>query len=184
MTCPSLDELTQPSVLLVGLRSPRLLGKLGTYNLRVFSTDLGDLTPRKLAALRPDLIAYFQPEGVAIASAVQRQRLNGVGAGILVISSAASSADRIAILDAGADDHVVMPCSIPELAARFRAILRRVRWAPIDDLVLPTLSLSLAGRTVHANGQRVDLSRQEFNVLAVLAKPGSVETTQAVTACE
>ena len=170
MTCLAPDELTQPSVLLVGLGSPNLLSKLDAHGLRVSCADRRDLTPGRLDALRPDLIAYFQREGVEIVSTVQRQRLDGVEAGICVISSTASSADRIAILDAGADDHVVMPCAVPELAARFRAVLRRVRWAPIDDLTFPELSISLTGRTVHANGQWVDVSRQEFSVLVVLAK--------------
>ncbi|MFD6065246.1 response regulator transcription factor [Rhodococcus wratislaviensis] len=170
MTCLETDERTQPSVLLVGLGSPNLLSKLGAHGLRVSCTDLRDLTPGRLDALSPDLIAYFQREGVEIVSTVQRQRLDGVGAGICVISSTASSADRIAILDAGADDHVVMPCTVPELAARFRAVLRRVRWAPIEDLVFPELTISITGRTVHANGRWVDVSRQEFSVLVVLAK--------------
>ena len=170
MTCLASDELTQPSVLLVGLGSPNLLSKLGSHGLRVSCTDLRDLTPGRLDALRPDLIAYFQREGVEIVSTVQRQRLDGVGAGICVISGTASTADRIAILDAGADDHVVMPCTVPELAARFRAVLRRVRWAPIEDLAFPALTISLTGRTVYSNGQSVDVSRQEFNVLVVLAK--------------
>lgn len=64
----------------------------------------------------------------------------------------------------------VMPCTVPELAARFRAVLRRVRWAPIEDLVFPSLTISVTGRTVYSNGQWVDVSRQEFNVLVVLAK--------------
>ncbi|WP_371112973.1 winged helix-turn-helix domain-containing protein [Rhodococcus sp. JVH1] len=63
-----------------------------------------------------------------------------------------------------------MPCTVPELAARFRAVLRRVRWAPIEDLVFPSLTISVTGRTVYSNGQWVDVSRQEFNVLVVLAK--------------
>jgi len=170
VTCLASDELTQPSVLLVGVGSPNLLSKLGSHGLRVSCTDLRDLTPSRLDALCPDLIAYFQREGVEIVSTVQRQRLDGVAAGICVISSTASSADRIAILDAGADDHVVMPCTVPELAARFRAVLRRVRWAPVEDLAFPALTISLTGRTVHSNGQWVDVSRQEFNVLVVLAK--------------
>ncbi|MFF2113887.1 response regulator transcription factor [Rhodococcus koreensis] len=170
MTCLASDELTQPSVLLVGLGSPTLLSKLGTHGLRVSTTDQGDLTPSRLNELRPDLIAYFQREGAKIASTVQRQRLDGVGAGICVISSTASSADRIAILDAGADDHVVMPCTVPELAARFRAVLRRARWTPIEDLVFPAMTISLTGRTVYSHGQWVEVSRQEFDVLVVLAK--------------
>ncbi|MGW4334691.1 response regulator transcription factor [Rhodococcus koreensis] len=170
MTCLASDELTQPSVLLVGLGSSTLLSKLGAHGLRVSTTDRGDLTPSRLNALHPDLIAYFQRDGAKIASTVQRQRLDGIVAGICVVSSTASSADRIAILDAGADDHVVMPCTVPELAARFRAVLRRVRWAPIDDLIFPELTISLTARTVHANGQCVDVSRQEFGLLVVLAK--------------
>ncbi|MFE7416325.1 response regulator transcription factor [Rhodococcus sp. NPDC057529] len=175
MTCLASDELTQPSVLLVGLGSPTLLSKLGAHGLRVSCTDRRDLTPGRLDALRPDLIAYFQREGDEITSMVQRQRLDGIGAGICVISSTASSADRIAILDAGADDHVVMPCTVPELAARFRAVLRRVRWTPIEDLVFPAMTISLIGRTVYSHGHWVEVSRQEFDVLVVLAnKAGRV----------
>jgi DNA-binding response OmpR family regulator len=97
----------------------------------------------------------------------------------MVLTADAASQDRIAALDAGADDYVVKPFDIGEVLARARAVLRRsapipAAWAGGDfgDLVIdgPT-------RRVLVRGVAISLTRREFDLLAALAEcPGRVFT--------
>jgi len=77
--------------------------------------------------------------------------------------------DKVAALDAGADDYVVKPFGMPELLARIRAALRRT--APIEDLpplVAKNLSIDFAARKVTVRGSPVHLTPKEFDLLRQL----------------
>jgi two-component system response regulator MprA len=75
--------------------------------------------------------------------------------------------DRVAGLDAGADDYLVKPFALEELLARVRA---RLRTAVVDDgsLTLGDLVMDLEGRRVDRGGRMLELSRTEFDLLEVL----------------
>jgi PAS domain S-box-containing protein len=101
-------------------------------------------------------------------------REDGGAAHVIVLSGAASQADRIRGLEAGADDYVVKPFFARELTARVRAVQRRN--AALDTtLQLGALHIDVAAKRVLLAGAPVDLTTREFALLAFLAaRPGHV----------
>jgi DNA-binding response OmpR family regulator len=95
---------------------------------------------------------------------------------ILIVTARGDIEDRVRGLDAGADDYLVKPFSLDELMARIRSALRRSRMREEGDrLRIGDLVLDAAGRTVTANGEPVDLTRREFDLLEVFMRhPGRV----------
>lgn len=94
---------------------------------------------------------------------------------ILVLSVRDQETEKIAALDAGADDYVTKPFSVGELLARLRALLRARLALPTEpaEQVLGALAVNFASRTVRVEGREVKLTRKEFDVLALLARhPG------------
>src|SRR6185295_5840017 len=83
-------------------------------------------------------------------------------------------ADRVAGLDAGADDYVVKPFAFPELLARMRALLRRggkAEKAETDaTLMLADLEMDVVRRTVARGRQPLDLTAREFDLLEYLLR--------------
>jgi DNA-binding response OmpR family regulator len=91
---------------------------------------------------------------------------------ILVLSVRDGETEKIAALDAGADDYVTKPFATGELMARLRAALRKrpAGSAEKPDISLGGLTINLAARTVSVDGSAVKLTRKEFDVLALLAR--------------
>ena len=91
---------------------------------------------------------------------------------ILVLSVRDTEAEKIAALDAGADDYVTKPFATGELQARLRALLRsrREREAEPASIMTGGLLIDLAARSVAIEGRPVKLTRKEFDVLALLAR--------------
>lgn len=98
---------------------------------------------------------------------------------VLVLTARDGVADRIAGLDAGADDYLVKPFDIAELAARIRAIVRR-RAGRADSLIRHgELIVNITTRQVTRNGSEIALSQREFAILAaLLERPGAVLSRQ------
>lgn len=89
---------------------------------------------------------------------------------IVMLSAKASVADRIAALDAGADDYVVKPFDFGELSARLRSALRRPALGEVVQIGYADLSIDLTAHRVERGGEEIALSAREFALLAVLAR--------------
>jgi two-component system OmpR family response regulator/two-component system response regulator QseB len=102
-------------------------------------------------------------------------RARGSDTPVLIISARDGTPDRVAGLDAGADDFLVKPFDLDELLARVRALLRRRVARTRSMVVHGALTLDLASHDVTFDGEPVRLSAREFSVLrALLDSPGTV----------
>lgn len=112
------------------------------------------------------------PDGSGI-DLLKRARRRRSATPVLIATARDRVADRIAGLDAGADDYMVKPIDLDELAARLRAIERRVVGRADPAIVIGDLAIDLATRSVVKAGQPLDLTARELAVLLALAKrPG------------
>jgi len=115
-------------------------------------------------------------------SVCRRLRSEGNPLPILVLTARHSLGDRVAGLDAGADDYLAKPFALEELLARLRAIMRRA--APADGpqlLTLGDLILDPGARVVTRAGQPIDLTRTEYQLLELfLRNPGQVLTRELI----
>jgi len=94
---------------------------------------------------------------------------------VLIVTARDSVADRIAGLNAGADDYVLKPFDLDELVARVRALLRRRAGAAGPVLECGGIVLDPVRREVRKDGQEVPLSAREFALLeALMQRPGAV----------
>jgi two-component system response regulator QseB len=108
---------------------------------------------------------------------LQRLRAAANAIPVLVLTARDSTADRIAGLDAGADDYLVKPFDVDELKARIRALLRRSFSRAQPVLEYREVSLDPVAQQVSYRGQPVVLQRKEFLLLhELLAQPGRVLT--------
>ena len=93
---------------------------------------------------------------------------------IIMVTARGEEADRIVGLELGADDYVTKPFSAREVVARIRAVLRRAEDAsarPAEEtLEVGGLRIDTARRLASLNGRLLELSRKEFDVLALLAR--------------
>jgi DNA-binding response OmpR family regulator len=118
---------------------------------------------------KPDLIILdiMMPEldGYAFMREHRRQRPTP----IILLTAKIEEQDRVLGLELGADDYVTKPFSPRELTARVRAVLRRVGQAGPEDarLRVGEIVLDSSQFLVTVNGERVDLTRSEFDLLAV-----------------
>jgi len=105
---------------------------------------------------------------------------------ILILTALDSMEDRVAGLDAGADDYLVKPFEFPELEARIRALLRRHRVAEAvrDELHFASLRLDRAGQRVWAGEQALDLSARELQLMDILMANGERVVTKEQIAGE
>jgi DNA-binding response OmpR family regulator len=100
---------------------------------------------------------------------------------IIMLTASRDEAARIAELEAGADDYVVKPLSMPEVTARMRAQIRRARGFETEQTVLRSgeLELDLDARRCSAGDREVELTRREFDLLgALLRYPGRIHTRE------
>ena len=91
---------------------------------------------------------------------------------IVMLTAKAEEADKIVGLSTGADDYVTKPFSPPELVARIRAMLRRPRAVggpSTETLTVGSLTIDTAAREAQVDGKTVELTKLEFDLLAVLA---------------
>lgn len=123
-----------------------------------------ELRAQPYAAAVLDLGLPLQ-DGMEVLASVRRA---GVALPVLVLTARDAVLDRIRGLDSGADDYVVKPIDLNELAARLRALVRRAHGQPQEGLVAQDLVLNPAARSVLQAGISVQLSTREFDLLHTL----------------
>jgi DNA-binding response OmpR family regulator len=106
-------------------------------------------------------------DGIEILSTLRKA---GMRVPVLALTAKDAIEDRVAGLDAGADDYLVKPFAFAELSARIRALLRRGKSEPAIILRIGGLEMDLIGRTVSRDGQRIDLTAREFDLLEFLVR--------------
>ena len=153
---------------------PQILRALGTtlrgagYTVETAATAEAALAAA--AAQPPDavILDLVLPDGSG--TDVCRELRTWTDAPVIVLSAVGEEREKIAALDAGADDYVTKPFSVDELLARLRAVLRRL--APQEGPVLTVggLLIDVPKRLVTRDGERVKLTPHEFDLLRVLAQ--------------
>ncbi|MBB6305191.1 response regulator [Rhizobium leucaenae] len=103
-------------------------------------------------------------------------RRDGFAAPILVVTARGSIEDRVAALDAGADDYLVKPFNHLELLARSRALLRRRVPHNIEPIVVGVLSYDPGSGVVMASGAPLSIAPRERSVLALLLRNAGLVT--------
>jgi two-component system, OmpR family, response regulator MprA len=139
-----------------------------------YAVDLAADGAEALAAARdrtPDLVVLDVMLPVVDGLEVcRRLRLGDPSLPILMLTAKDRVPDRVAGLDAGADDYLVKPFAFDELLARVRALLRRVRPLEGEQLRFADLRLDTLTRDVQRAGQAVDLTTKEYDLLEFLLR--------------
>jgi len=111
----------------------------------------------------------------------RRLREEGNSLPVLMLTARDEVADRVAGLDAGADDYVVKPFALEELLARLRALLRRLGPQEGEVLRFADVELDPATRQVQRDGDQIELTRTEFALLELfLLNPRQVLTRSVI----
>ncbi len=99
---------------------------------------------------------------------------------VIVLTGRAEETERVRLLDLGADDYIVKPCSLAELEARIRAVMRRGQVAPSSNRIEHAgLVIDRTAHRVELDGAVVDLTPKEFDLLSFLASaPDQVFTRE------
>jgi two-component system response regulator MprA len=140
---------------------------------------------RSLALQAPDAVVLdVSMPGVDGLEVCRRLREAGDRTPVLMLTARDGVEDRVAGLDAGADDYLVKPFALEELLARLRALLRRAGPTESNEVLrYGDLSLDLGSREVRRAGRDIELTRTEFLLLELfLRHPGRVLTRQMISA--
>jgi two-component system KDP operon response regulator KdpE len=180
----TLVSTTGPRVLVVDdeqqiLRALRTSLRGAGYEVDTADTAEGALAA---AAMRPPdafILDLVLPDGSGID--VCRELRTWTSAPVIVLSAVGEEREKVAALDAGADDYVTKPVGIDELLARLRAVLRRTAPAGDPVIALGGLVVDLEKRAVTVMGNDVHLTPHEFELLRVLAlNSGKLMTHRAL----
>lgn len=129
----------------------------------------GDLADTALLAQSFDcLVLDWQLPGLAGVPLLKRMRERGDHTPVLMLTARDALQDRLEGLDGGADDYLVKPVALLELAARLRALIRRASGQGSPVFTWGGLALDPVRREVRLQDQPIELSHREFDVLAKL----------------
>lgn len=112
-------------------------------------------------------VSMPEPDGLEVC---RRLRALGDGTPVLMLTARDAVDDRVAGLDAGADDYLVKPFALKELLARLRALMRRVEPREEAPLKFADLELDLGTREATRAGARIELTRTEFALLELFMR--------------
>jgi two-component system OmpR family response regulator len=135
-----------------------------------------DQAETSLRSTRYDLILLdlMLPDGSGV-DFLRRRRAAGDATPVIILTARDQISDRIAGLNAGADDYLVKPFDLFELSARVAAVARRYSGNPNPLLQLGALQIDNAARTIDRNGSRVDLTAREWALFeAFMQHPGKL----------
>ena len=158
---------------------------LETRDYEVMIVQSGAMASTLIASHCPDLIILDlglpDMDGMQLLKAVRQWSKVPV----VVVSARSHERDKVAALDAGADDYLTKPFNILELKARIRALLRRAgrseEKAAGNSLTIGTITLDLDARNAYRNGQLADLTAKEFDVIEFLMRnPNRVYSREAL----
>ena len=142
---------------------------LGFDGYDVETVDDGDAALSRLAVGEPDLVVLdvMMPrvDGLTVCRLL-RQR--GFTTPILLLTARHEVSDRVAGLDAGADDYLVKPFALDELLARVRALLRRTTETDTEVRRVADLALDPRSRIVTRGDRTIELTKTEFDLLDLL----------------
>lgn len=156
-----------------------LVRALTLEGYEVVAVSNGALALDRLRDNTPDLVlldvSMPHVDGLTVCRVV---RSEGSQVPILMLTARTETSDRVAGLDAGADDYLAKPFDLDELFARMRALLRRTQFGgpgsatagPTEVLTLDDLRLDPAGRRVTRGEHQIELSRTEFDLLELLIR--------------
>ncbi|MEM9343866.1 MAG: response regulator transcription factor [Pseudomonadota bacterium] len=137
----------------------------------VDALDDGDAADAFLAQEGSDLVILdINLPGLSGLDVLRNMRLRGDGRPVILLTARARTEDRVQGLDAGADDYLVKPFAMDELAARVRALARRKTSEIRQYVKVGPLQLDLQGLSVEHEGQALDVPRRELLLLAALAQ--------------
>ncbi|MBN3906538.1 MAG: response regulator transcription factor [Nostoc sp. NMS1] len=150
------------------------------YQVSVAHDGIGGLTLARDSS--PDLaILDWMLPGLTGLEICRRLRATGSTVPVILLTAKDEVCDRVAGLDAGADDYVVKPFSIEELLARIRAHLRRTQETDEDLLQFEDLSLNRRTREVFREKRSIELTAKEFDLLEyLLSHPRQVFTRDQI----
>lgn len=146
-----------------------LNASLSAYGYDIFESATGIGALKESVSLHPDIIILDLGLPDIDGIEVIRKIRNRAKTPIVVLSVREEAADKIAALDAGADDYLTKPFSAEELLARLKAIMRRL--LPLDKKEVfkaGKLLIDITKHRVEVNGSRVDLTPTEYDVLKLL----------------
>ncbi len=150
------------------------------YEINVFHDGVAGLTAARELQVDLIILDWMLPRlsGVEIC---RRLRTTGNKVPIILLTAKDEVCDRVAGLDAGADDYLVKPFSIEELLARVRARLRQVQEIDADILKFADLSLNRRTRQVYRGERLIELTAKEFDLLEyLLVHPRQVITRDRI----
>jgi two-component system KDP operon response regulator KdpE len=153
---------------------PQILRALRT-NLRGAGYEVETATTGEealaAAAIRPpDAVVLDLVLPDASGTAVCRELRAWSSVPVLILSAVGEEEEKVAALDAGADDYVTKPFGMDELLARLRALLRRALPSGEPVLEIGELTVDLEKRLVFVRGEQVALTPIQFELLALLAR--------------
>ena len=120
------------------------------------------------------LLDLMLPDGRGL-DFLTRRRKAGDAMPVIVLTARDQISDRIAGLNAGADDYLVKPFDLSELSARIAAVGRRYAGNPNPLIALGDLEIDIAARRVRRDGRRVELTAREWALFeALLQRPGFI----------
>jgi two-component system KDP operon response regulator KdpE len=146
---------------------------LESHGFQVHEAETGAQGVAEAANRRPDLVILDlglpDLDGVEVVKKIREWSALPV----IVLSARATETDKVAALDAGADDYLTKPFSLGELLARIRVALRHSQGAAQEKggvFSVADLKVDLAQRRVHVDGREVHLTPIEYRLLSVLVK--------------
>jgi len=115
-------------------------------------------------------------------SLIKQTRSSGKKFPILILTARGDWQDKVAGLDAGADDYVVKPFQLEEILARLNALLRRAAGFATSVLEFDSINLDIAAKRLTVSGENVDLTAYEYKMLEYLMmNPGKVVSKTELT---